>query len=126
MMPLRHGRSNRRLRNRKPLFESLESRALLAAVPPPSGIVSWWTGDSTAYDLIGQNDAPPHCTEMRTLLRATSETASTSMATTTSLSPQQTDYRSAKLTARSSFGLASTGWLVSFHSLPTGLLISSL
>ena len=28
-----------------------------AAVAPPSGLVSWWTGDNTAADLLGRNNA---------------------------------------------------------------------
>jgi sugar lactone lactonase YvrE len=38
---------------RRPLFESLENRSLLAAIAPPDGLVSWWTGDNTAADLAG-------------------------------------------------------------------------
>ena len=34
-------------------LERLEERALLAAVAPPSGLVSWWTADNTAADLKG-------------------------------------------------------------------------
>jgi hypothetical protein len=30
-------------------------RLLLECTPPPSGLVSWWTGDGTAADLIGTN-----------------------------------------------------------------------
>jgi hypothetical protein len=36
-------------------LEFLEERTLLAAVAPPSGIVSWWTADNTANDLMGLN-----------------------------------------------------------------------
>lgn len=36
--------------------EVLEERALLAAVAPPAGIVSWWTADNTANDLEGLNN----------------------------------------------------------------------
>jgi sugar lactone lactonase YvrE len=36
-------------------LERLEDRMLLAAVAPSSGVVSWWTGDGTAADLVGPN-----------------------------------------------------------------------
>lgn len=49
-------RNKFRARSRRLLLESLEDRSLLAAIAPPSGIVSWWTGDNTADDLIGSND----------------------------------------------------------------------
>ena len=29
-------------------LEALEDRAVPAAVAPPAGLVSWWTGDGTA------------------------------------------------------------------------------
>ena len=47
----------RRVANRRLLLESLEGRQLLAAIPLPDGIVSWWTGDNTTADLLGRNDA---------------------------------------------------------------------
>jgi hypothetical protein len=37
--------------------EVLEDRAVPTAVAPPSGLVSWWTGDNTAADLTGLNHA---------------------------------------------------------------------
>lgn len=27
-----------------------------ACIPPPTGMISWWTGDSTADDLLGSNN----------------------------------------------------------------------
>ena len=47
---------NSRLRNRRLVLERLEDRSLLAAIAPPDGIVSWWTGDNTTADLLGRND----------------------------------------------------------------------
>jgi len=37
--------------------EGLEERTVLAAVAPPSGLVSWWTADNTGADLKGLNNA---------------------------------------------------------------------
>jgi hypothetical protein len=37
--------------------EALEDRTTPTAVAPPSGLVSWWTGDNSGIDLIGGNDA---------------------------------------------------------------------
>jgi hypothetical protein len=37
-------------------LEPLEDRVVPAPVPPPSGLVSWWTGDNTAADLEGLNN----------------------------------------------------------------------
>jgi hypothetical protein len=37
--------------------ETLEEREVPAAVAPPGGVVSWWTGDNTAADLEGLNNA---------------------------------------------------------------------
>ncbi|MEQ1824524.1 MAG: LamG-like jellyroll fold domain-containing protein [Pirellula sp.] len=45
-----------RFRNRL-VFEHLETRALLAAVAAPSGLVSWWTADNTVADLLTRNNA---------------------------------------------------------------------
>lgn len=55
-------RSNRRFRCRlrSKVFERLEERSLLAAVAPPSGLVSWWTGDTSSEDITGRNDAVPY------------------------------------------------------------------
>ncbi len=36
--------------------ETLEYRCLLSAVPAPSGVVAWWSGDGTATDQLGLND----------------------------------------------------------------------
>src|SRR6516165_11124563 len=38
-------------------LERLEGRELLTAVAVPSGIVSWWTANSTAADAMGLNNA---------------------------------------------------------------------
>src|SRR5262245_39229580 len=35
--------------------EQLEQRAVPAAIAPPTGILSWWTGDNSATDLLGVN-----------------------------------------------------------------------
>jgi Concanavalin A-like lectin/glucanases superfamily/Calx-beta domain len=48
-------RTHRR-KARRPLLELLEDRTVPTAVVPPSGIVSWWTGDNTAADLVGPNN----------------------------------------------------------------------
>jgi hypothetical protein len=60
--------SNKARTNRKPKtaprrnyalrVEGLEERRLLDAgcVAPPPGLVSWWTGDDTFADLVGEND----------------------------------------------------------------------
>jgi hypothetical protein len=37
--------------------ELLEDRTVPTAVAPPSGLVSWWTADTTAADLTGRNNA---------------------------------------------------------------------
>src|SRR5262245_44791135 len=34
-------------------LERLEDCTVPAAVAPPAGLVSWWTGDGTAADLMG-------------------------------------------------------------------------
>ena len=36
--------------------EVLESRALLSAVPGPSGLVAWWSGNNTGSDVTGNNN----------------------------------------------------------------------
>jgi hypothetical protein len=36
--------------------ELLEPRLALAAIPAPSGLVAWWTGDGNAADYAGSND----------------------------------------------------------------------
>ena len=38
-------------------LETLEDRTVPSAVAPPSGLVSWWTGDNTGADLMGLNNA---------------------------------------------------------------------
>ena len=48
-------RSQKRLR-REVGLERLEERTLLAAVAPPSGVISWWTADNTPADLMGPNN----------------------------------------------------------------------
>jgi hypothetical protein len=42
---------------RRLTLELLEDRTVPAAIAPPSGLVSWWTGDNTAADLTGRNNA---------------------------------------------------------------------
>src|SRR5262245_14807410 len=44
-------------RTSRPRLEALEDRATPAALAPPSGLVSWWTGDGSAADLAGVADA---------------------------------------------------------------------
>ncbi len=48
---------NSRSRSRRLFLEQLENRALLAAIAPPNGIVSWWTGDGTPFDQTNNNNA---------------------------------------------------------------------
>jgi hypothetical protein len=43
-------------RPRRPLFETLENRSLLAGIAPPDGLVAWWPGESTAADIAGGNN----------------------------------------------------------------------
>jgi hypothetical protein len=38
-------------------LEALEDRTVPTAVAPPSGLVSWWTADNTASDLMTRNNA---------------------------------------------------------------------
>ncbi len=52
-LSLRHRAS----RARRVRLEHLEGRELLTAVAVPSGIVSWWTANSTAADAMGLNNA---------------------------------------------------------------------
>ena len=47
----------RTTRSRRVSLECLERRELLTAVAVPSGIVSWWTANSTAADATGLNNA---------------------------------------------------------------------
>lgn len=35
---------------------TLESRVTPSAIPPPPGLISWWTGDGDATDLVGPNN----------------------------------------------------------------------
>jgi len=44
-------------RRTRPTLEVLEDRTVPTAVAPPPGLISWWTADNTAADLIGGNDA---------------------------------------------------------------------
>src|SRR4029453_147869 len=37
------------------LLEVLEDRTVPTAVAAPNGLVSWWTADNTAADLVGMN-----------------------------------------------------------------------
>ena len=41
--------------SRKLHLEILEDRTVPTAIPAPAGILSWWTGDGDAMDLIGPN-----------------------------------------------------------------------
>ncbi|WP_165067747.1 Calx-beta domain-containing protein [Paludisphaera rhizosphaerae] len=50
-------RRSRPARSRRTSLERLEARELLTAVGVPDGLVSWWTGDGTAADLKGVNNA---------------------------------------------------------------------
>ena len=38
-------------------LESLEQRSLLTAVAAPEGLVSWWSGNGSGADVMGQNNA---------------------------------------------------------------------
>ncbi len=54
-------RTGRRKTRRQSLFlEPLEDRMVLTAVAVPSGVVSWWTGNNTANDVMGLNNATPY------------------------------------------------------------------
>jgi hypothetical protein len=43
----------------RPIVEGLEDRTVPTAVAAPMGLVSWWTGNNTAADAMGLNDATP-------------------------------------------------------------------
>ena len=47
----------RNIRARRLQLETLESRALLAAVAAPSGLVSWWQAENSGADVMGLNNA---------------------------------------------------------------------
>jgi hypothetical protein len=49
--------SHRKARRPRLYLEVLEDRTVLTAVAVPSGIVSWWTANSTAADAMGLNNA---------------------------------------------------------------------
>src|SRR5262245_5844680 len=49
------GHKATRTNRRRLTLELLEDRTVPTAVAPPSGLVSWWTADNTAADLIGPN-----------------------------------------------------------------------
>ncbi len=55
------GRATRASRRRRPTarlgLERLEDRTVPTAVAPPSGLISWWTADDTAADLMAVNNA---------------------------------------------------------------------
>jgi glucose/arabinose dehydrogenase len=42
--------------SRRPRFEPLENRSLLAGITPPAGLVGWWAAEGTAADWAGDND----------------------------------------------------------------------
>lgn len=48
---------SRKARRQRLCLEVLEDRTLLTAAAVPSGIVSWWTANSTAADAMGLNNA---------------------------------------------------------------------
>jgi hypothetical protein len=50
-------RTRRNRPGRRLTLELLEDRTVPTAVAPPSGLVSWWTGDGTAADLMTRNNA---------------------------------------------------------------------
>jgi hypothetical protein len=43
----------------RPRLEALEDRAVPAGIAPPSGLVSWWTGDGSAAGLNGNGTLDP-------------------------------------------------------------------
>src|SRR5262249_6256482 len=49
--------SQNKPRGRQLCVEMLEDRTVPTAVAPPSGLVSWWTADNTASDLMTRNNA---------------------------------------------------------------------
>src|SRR6516162_4953468 len=52
------GARSRIVRRRSRLtLEALEDRTVPTAVAAPSGLVSWWTADNTASDLMTRNNA---------------------------------------------------------------------
>ena len=55
----RRQQKNRRLNiNRRRLqLETLETRALLTAVPVPANLVSWWKAENSGADVMGLNNA---------------------------------------------------------------------
>ncbi len=55
LRPLKQ-RAARDHRFRSLRMETLEDRRLLAAVPVPSGLVAWWTGDGTVLDANGSSN----------------------------------------------------------------------
>src|SRR5262249_28265605 len=48
--------ARRRLATRRPHVEALEDRKVPTAVAVPSHLVSWWTGNNTAADLMGAHN----------------------------------------------------------------------
>src|SRR5262245_15703009 len=46
-----------RRRRTRLAVEMLEDRTTPAPVAPPPGLVTWWTGDNTAADLMTRNNA---------------------------------------------------------------------
>jgi len=53
----RTGTGHRKARRTRLYLEPLEDRAVPTAVAAPSGLVSWWTANGTANDLMGLNNA---------------------------------------------------------------------
>src|SRR5262249_45367028 len=55
--PSRHRREARRRSTPRRLHvEALEDRTVPTAVAAPSGLVSWWTGNNTAADVLGAHN----------------------------------------------------------------------
>lgn len=53
-------RQGRRLLAARPTCEPLEDRIVPIAVPPPPGLVAWWTGDDVALDIAGGHSGILH------------------------------------------------------------------
>src|SRR4051794_14691385 len=55
--PRQRREARRRAASRRLEAEVLEARTVPTAVAAPSGLVSWWTANSTAADVLGLNNA---------------------------------------------------------------------
>src|SRR5262249_15326778 len=49
--------ASRKARGQRLCLELLEDRTVPTAIAAPSGLVSWWTANSTAADAMGLNNA---------------------------------------------------------------------